>query len=291
MKIRLKETQAKLGSFWPKLFSFILLISIFLIFSGCSSSLQKAKVDFTRAEALNKAYQEEEAVSFYKKSLEEANREIKKKPSSQAYLLRGLNEVNLNRWDEAEESFRLAASLGDDRAETWATEVGLYGLALSLEKQRMDEASARLYSSLAEKGKFSPVVMAAVSRLIDSKLKLIAEASPAQKDKLLNECLKIIEKPLSENLAIGYYHYLLAQVLGYQKKYRDSFEEAVMATELGLPTEKISRDNDNQIIFCYRQLKNELSPEEWKSFSSIYNSWIKKWKWLDETTPTWKRRE
>ena len=46
------------------------------------------------------------------------------------------------------------------------------------------------------------------------------------------------------------------------QEFGKSFERAVMARELGLPTEQIFRDNDNQIVYCYRELKNSLHPDK-----------------------------
>lgn len=282
---------------WPKQKSALIIfcqltfvLLTILAFSNCASSLQKAKIDYTQAQVLDRSFKTEQAARLYKRTLEEITREIRKKPSAQAYLLKGLVEIKLGKWAEAENSLCLAASLGEEKAEAWAKEVSLYGLALSFEEQGFEQSAGRLYSILADKGKFSPVVMASVGKLIDYRLKSLAEAPAIQKDKILSESIKIVEKALAEDPACGYYHYLLAQLLSHQKKYAESFEEAAMARELGLPSEKILRDNDNQIIFCYQQLKQSLTQDELGRFSQVYNSWVKKWKWLDEITPDWKRR-
>jgi tetratricopeptide (TPR) repeat protein len=285
-----KVKQIKMKSFRLKLIWLAVPLLFFLNFSGCSSSLSRAKVDFARAQVLDRAFKTEEATAFYRRSLEEAEKELRKKPSAQAYLIKGWNEVKLGHWSEAENSFRLAASFGDNQAESWAKESSLYGLALSLENQGMKEAAIRLFTFLGEKGKFSPVKMSSIGQVVDYNLSLIPGVPSTQQEKLLSECLKIVEKSLIEDASVGYYHYLLSQILSYQKKYRESFEEAVMARELGLPSEKIFRDNDNQMVFCYQQLKIGLPPDEWKSFSSLYLAWIKKWGWENETTPSWKRR-
>jgi tetratricopeptide (TPR) repeat protein len=288
MRIKKKEIQQKseLVKFsWP---AFALLAM--LIFTGCVSSLQKAKVSFAQAQIFDRSFKTEQAAGLYKKTLEEIDREIRKKPSAQAYLLKGQVEVKLEKWAEAEDSFRLAASLGEEKAGSWAKEVSLYGLALSSEQQGFGQSAARLYNILVEKGEFSPVVMASVGKLVDYQLKVLDEVSSSQKEKILSSSIKIVEKALADDPARGYYHYLLAQLLSHQKKYVESFEEAAMARELGLPSEKIVRDNDNQIIFCYQQLKQSLSQDEFERFYKVYNSWIKKWGWADEITPDWKRR-
>jgi len=99
----------------------------------------------------------------------------------------------------------------------------------------------------------------------------------------------MVEKALDQDPACGYYHYLLAQ-LSVTEKIPGEFEEAVMARELGLPKLEIHRDNDNQIVFCYRRLRESLTGELWTEFSSTYRRWVNKWKWPDEETPDWKRR-
>jgi len=64
----------------------------------------------------------------------------------------------------------------------------------------------------------------------------------------------------------------------------------VMAKELSLPSERITRDNDLQIVFCYQKLKEKLSPRQWEKFFSSYLQWIKRWQWQDPETPEWKKR-
>jgi len=100
---------------------------------------------------------------------------ISRKPSGEAYLLKGLTEVNLNLWEEAENSFRLSASLGEDKAQAWAEELRLFGLARSFEAQGWTETSTRLYGVLTEKGKYQPVVRASVGRLVDLRLKALVD--------------------------------------------------------------------------------------------------------------------
>ncbi len=62
-----------------------------------------------------------------------------------------------------------------------------------------------------------------------------------------------------------------------------------MARELGLPTEKILRDNDLQVVYCYEALKKGLGPDEWRAFEGLYGRWIRKWGWPDAVTPGWKK--
>lgn len=268
----------------------MVVLALGLLFSGCASSLQKARLHLAGAQERERSFRTEEAIALYKKSLEEAEREVRKKPSAQAYMIKGLAEVKLARWSEASRSFSQAAALGDEKAEAWAREVSLLGLAISLQEQGLAGPAQRLYATLGERGKFSPVVQAALGRLVDSQLELLPSFSEKEGEKIITKSIGIVEKALDSDPACGYYHYLLAQLLGHGGKYRQSFEEAVMARELGLPGLEVQRDNDNQIVFCYRRLKESLVGEEWAEFSRIYRLWINKWKWPDEETPDWKRR-
>ncbi|MBC7350583.1 MAG: hypothetical protein H5U05_11525 [Candidatus Aminicenantes bacterium] len=283
---------AKRISRWDQIGFTRMVLTLLLIFflAACATSISRAKFHLAQAQVRERSFQTVEAAALYKKSLAEAERSVRTKPSSQAYLLKGMAEVKLARWSEASRSFSLAATLGEDKANLWAREVSLYGLALSLEEQGLVTPALRLYSSLSERGKFSPVVQAALGRLVDHQLALLAEAPEKEREKILSKNIEIVGKALESDQACGYYHYLMAQLLGHQKKYVQSFEEAVMARELGLPKLEIQRDNDNQITFCYRQLKGSLTGQDWSQFAQTYRLWIKKWNWPDEETPDWRRR-
>ncbi|MCR4395648.1 MAG: hypothetical protein NUW07_02820 [Candidatus Saccharicenans sp.] len=268
----------------------VLIFFLVLFLAACATSLSRARYYLAQAQVRERSFQTAEATALYKRSLMEAERAVKKRPSAQAYLLQGLAEVRLSRWSEASRSFSLAASLGEDKAENWAREVSLYGLALSLEEQGLVESALRLYSVLSERGKFSPVVQAALGRLVDNRLAQLDGVPEKEREKILSKNIEIVGKALDSDPACGYYHYLLAQLLGHQQKYQESFQEAVMARELGLPTLEIHRDNDNYIVFCYRQLRESLTGEAWTEFRQTYRLWIEKWNWPDEETPDWKRR-
>ncbi len=62
-----------------------------------------------------------------------------------------------------------------------------------------------------------------------------------------------------------------------------------MARELGLPSQELLRDNDNQIIYIYRNLKNELPLDEWEQFTKIYLDWIKRWGWPEPEITDWEK--
>jgi len=267
---------------------FLLLVLAFSLFS-CSLSLEKAQVHYLEGQRYEAKFRVAEAISHYQAALQGAEKEIKKRPSASAYLLKGLIETRLQAWEKAKDSFQLAAALGEEKAGDWAKEVILYGLALSFENQGLTEGATRLYRSLMEKGKLEPVVQAATVRYLDNRLSGLEQKSESERKKILLELMSTLEKMLKDYSTQGYYHYLLSQLYSFDRKYRESLEEAILARELGLPSERLLRDNDQQVIFCYHMIKQGL-PEEASGFLKTYNYWIKKWNWRDETTPDWKRR-
>lgn len=271
------------------LFLFSAVLILLLTQAACSLSLEKAQVHYLEGQRHEAGLRTAEAASHYRRALVLVEQEIQKQPSASAYLLRGLIAARLQEWDRAGDSFRLAAAMGEEKASDWSREVILYGLALSFENQGLTEGATRLYRSLMEKGKFEPVVQAATGRYLDNRLAMLEDKNEVERKKIILELINTTEKILKDYSTQGYYHYLLSQVYSYEKKYRESFEEAVMAHELGLPSEKLNRDNDRQIIFCYYMI-SQNQPEEISGFIRAYHYWIKKWNWLDETTPGWKRR-
>jgi hypothetical protein len=70
---------------------------------------------------------------------------------------------------------------------------------------------------------------------------------------------------------------------------RKLFPVAALARELGLPSEKISRDNDNQLVYCYDRFQETLPAAESKAFAAAHSGWTKKWGWRDARTPAWKK--
>ncbi|MFQ6069160.1 MAG: tetratricopeptide repeat protein [Candidatus Aminicenantales bacterium] len=271
----------------------ILLLSIFFflfLFSTCVSHLEEAKLSFTMAENYSRQYETEKAVAFYKKALEKATLEAKKRPSPQAYLLKGMAELELKRWKDARESFLRAFSYGFEKGEEWAHETSLMGLAAVLEKFGMEAAVLEVYTNILDSSKLRQVSIYAAQRYMEIVLGKAVKSAEEEREKLLQQALRITEKLIRKDMSCGFYHYLKSQVLGHLSDYRKSFEEAVMARELGLPSEKILRDNDLQVVFCYRMLKEQLSGKEWEEFSSMYAELMRRWGWPDPETPSWKEK-
>ncbi len=230
-----------------------LFLSAFAL-SSCVSHLRDAKFFYAQGEKFSRAYQTEKALSSYKSALTETEIEIKRYPSVQAYMVKGMAEMNLELWGKAEESFLSAFTYG------------------------------------FEKAKFGPVMLFSAQRYTDIVLKRALQKQGKEKDRLLTDFLKKAERLVSKDLSCGYYHYLQSQILSHLSQFRKSFEQAVIARELGLSILEILRDNDNQIIFCFQGLKKTLTTEEEEKFLSIYMSWIKKWNWKGPETPDWKER-
>ncbi|MFQ6108916.1 MAG: tetratricopeptide repeat protein [Candidatus Aminicenantales bacterium] len=272
--------------FLPSVFFFFFVL-VFL--TSCVNHLREAKSSYAQGQKYARSFKQEKAISSFRRALEEARYEAEKNPSAQAFLVKGLAELELGLWREAEESFRLAFAHGFEKGEEWAQQLSLLGLASSFEESGLEDAAFKIYSHLLLKSKFRPILLAVSQKYTDMAVKRALEKEGKERQKALTQILATIEKLVRQDMSNGFYHYLLSQILGQLSRFRQSFEEAVMARELGLPTEKIFRDNDLQIVFCYRMLKENLPSEEWEKFSSSYIRWTERWKWKGPETPGWKR--
>lgn len=272
-------------------FLFLVFLLLLLSVSGCISHLREAKIHYAQGQKISRLYDTEQAIAFFKLSLNEAVKEVKKHPSAQAYMLKGMAELSLKMWKEAEESFRNAFSYGFEEGEEWAQQLSLFGLASALEELGVEEPTFRIYSYLTQKSKLKPVTIMASQKYVESLLEQALREKGEEREKLLKEALKTAEKLVEKDLSCGFYHYLQSQVYSHLADYKKSFEEALMARELGLPTQEIFRDNDLQIVFCYRKLKEMLSAEKWEEFHALYMEWVKRWKWGGPETPVWKEKE
>ncbi len=270
--------------------AFLMPVMCAFFFASCSSHLKDAKFYYVQGQGFSRIYQTEEAVASYKKSLEEAIKEVVKKPSSQAFMVKGLSELHLSLWEEAEQSFLAAFSYGFDEGQEWAEGVSLFGLAFSLQEMGLEDTAFKIYDYLVDKSKLKPLTIFAAQKYAELALRKALEEEGKQKEKLLAGLLRKVEKLAEKDLSCGFYHYLQSQVLGHMGEYRESFEEAVMAKELGVPTQEILRDNDLQIVFCFQRLREKLNREERKKFNALYLDWIKRWNWTDPEIPDWKKR-
>jgi tetratricopeptide (TPR) repeat protein len=266
-------------------------IALCLTGTACVSHLERAKLDYAQAQGLARAYRAADALALYKRALIEASAEARTRPSAQAFMVKGLVEVNLSLWKEAEASFLEAFSYGFADGEEWASQVSLLGLAETFEEMGLRDQAVRSYEPVLGKSKFRPVVLVAAQRYSNLKLAQAQGADEKVKERLLNESLKIIEKLTAADWSCGYYHYLQSQFRSHLGDCAGSFEEAVVARELGLPSEEILRDNDLQIVFCHRELRKVMAQDAWKEFEGRYQRWVRRWGWKDAETPAWKKGE
>jgi len=259
-----------------------------LLSPACLTHLRNAKAAYTEAQELSQQYRTDKAVAAYKRALAEASLEAAKNPSAQAFMLKGMAEANLELWREAETSFVKAAGLGFGDGEAWASDVSLLGLARSFEELGFREPSLRAYENLLGKSSFKPVRLAAAERYADLTLARALALADAERARALADLVRTIERLEAADFACGYYHYLHAQAEGHRGGFRRGYEEAVMARELGLPSEKVLRDNDNQVVFCYDKLAASSDAAERAALETAHAAWAKKWGWKDARTPGWK---
>lgn len=264
--------------------AFVLAFSV-----SCLTHLSLAKRDYTEGQELARTAQTARAVASWKKALDEAARECRRRPSAQAFTVRGLAEANLGRWREAEASFLAAFSFGFGDGKTWASDSALAGLAASFEGLGLEAPSLRLYTQLVDGSDFKPALMLAAERRTNLVLARLSASAPDEKARTLAPLVKSLDRLLERDFACGLYHYLHAQLDGHLGDLRRSYEEAVMAKELGLPSVKIGRDNDNQLVYCYVRLLDSLAPAARDALAAAQAGWAAKWGWRDDRTPAWKK--
>ncbi len=257
--------------------------------SACVSHLRSAKTFYVRAGEEEARFRTVEAVALYKRARLEASREIGRRPSAQAYLVKGLAEVDLGLWKDAEASFAAAVALGHDQARSWASDAALLGLAASFEELGLSDQAGRVYAAMVKSSKFRPAVMTAASRRTEAVLRASIGLPAAERGKVLAGLLKEIDALLTDDYACGLYHYLASQVCGHAGDPVRSYEEAVAARELGLPSEKILRDNDNQLVFCYKLQLGGPPSRERDVFEARHRSWAARWGWPSPDKPAWKK--
>jgi len=257
--------------------------------AACLTHLGRAKRHYAEGQDRARAFQTERAVAHWKTALDEAAKSGRRRPSAQAFTVKGLAEANLGLWREAEASFLTAFSLGFGEGEAWASDSALAGLAASFEKLDLEAPALRIYGQLVDRSGFKPALMVAAERRTDLILARSAGLDPGEKTRALAALAKSLDRLLDRDFACGLYHYLHAQVDGHLGDLRRSYEEAVMARELGLPSEKIGRDNDNQLVYCYVRLMDSMPPAERDALAAAQARWASKWGWRDDRTPAWKK--
>lgn len=258
--------------------------------SGCVSHLKTAKSFYLEGERLAAEYRAEPAAAAFRRSLQAAGKEAVFRPTSQAYMVKGMAEMKLGLWEEARESFSAAFVLGFEKGEEWARQLALFGLASSFQNLGLEKSAFRIHEYLLDRSRISEIRRLAAQKYADFLLRESRSLPEKERRKSLEGLLKKVDRLSEEDLACGYYHYVKSQVLSHLGRYRESLEEAVMARELGLPGLDILRDNDNQIVFCFCELRESLDAEAWPPVRDMVLSWTEKWGWPDPETPNWKKR-
>jgi len=267
-----------------------LALGLLLAFSvSCLTHLSRAKRYYTEGQTQARAFQADRAVAFWLKARDEAVRDCRRRPSAQAFTVRGLAEANLGRWQEAEASFLAAFSFGFGDGKTWASDSAMTGLAVSFENQGLAAPALRIYAQILDDSIFEPALMLAAERRANLVLAGLGDLDVAEKARTLAGLVKTLDRLVERDFACGLYHYLHAQVDGHLGDLRRSYEEAVMARELGLPSEKIGRDNDNQLVYCYVRMMDSLPAAERGALAAAQARWAAKWGWRDDRTPAWKK--
>lgn len=265
-----------------------LVVAVTLL-SGCASHLERAKLYYSEGQMLSRGSSTGPAAASFKRALLEAEKAARSGGLAQAFMVKGLAEAGLERWTDAETSFLRASTLGFPEGQEWAGDVARLGLASSLAELGLEDAALRTLAGLLDKAAFKQVVPEAARRYLELNLARASGADARENEKTLAAVVRELEKLVERDYAAGYYHYLLSQAESHRGNHRRSFEEAVMARELGLTSEKIRRDNDLQVVYCYQSLKKSLGPADWPGFEDLYGRWIKKWGWADALTPGWKK--
>ncbi|MCJ7681972.1 MAG: hypothetical protein MUP70_14675, partial [Candidatus Aminicenantes bacterium] len=270
-------------------FAVRLLLVLFLTGTcACVSHLRLAKHHYTRGTEEARDYRTDAALSFFKRARLEAAAAVNRQADAQSYLVKGLAELELGLWEDAEESFRNAFHQGFSQAEGWASDLALFGAARTLENLGLPGSARRIFNHLLDQSRLKPVLQLAAERVVEAELAEAFDADESQRNGKLQSLQKRLDKLIGKDMACGYFHYLAAQVAAHREDYRLSFEEAVTAKELGLFSLETDRDNDLQIIFCYDQLERRLTDGALENFRTAYNLWIQKWKWAGPKTPGWK---
>jgi hypothetical protein len=270
---------------------FRLAVAIGLAFAlgaACATHLRNAKTAYTQAQESARLYRTDQAAAAYKRALAEAGLEARKNPSAQVFMLKGMAEANLGLWQDAEASFIKASGLGFEAGEAWASDVSLLGLAISFQELGLEEPALRAYENILGKSAFKPVLVTAAQKYADLSLARALGLGEKEKSRALADLVKVIARLEAADFACGFYHYVHSQAESHRGDYRRSYEEAVMARELGLPSENILRDNDNQIIFCHDKLTGALAGPDRDAFAAAHAAWTRKWGWKDARTPNWR---
>lgn len=209
----------------------------------------------------------------------------------QAWLIKGQAEVELGLFEEARRSFARARESGGGIDTGWEQAAQLLGLAAVYEEMEMENVAAALCETALDQAKKAgpDLFEVAAGRWVDLTLGQVSpEDESKTRTKLLDGLDKKVRSMVGDTPTSGTLRYLLSQVEIHLEHYEEGWNQAVMARELGLRSEEILRDNDESLIFCYRQLKEKGQFE----YDERQAAWAARWGWpTPEQAPWMEERE
>ena len=180
-------------------YTFFILV---LFFTSCVSHLREAKLHYTAGEKCSRRYQFSNAVAHFKKAVQEAEIAARKNPHSQTFMVKGLAELRLELWEEAEESFAAAFSLGFEEGEEWASQISLFGLASSFEEMGLEDSAATIYSHLLGRSRLTPITSVVAQKYIDLNLRNSLKEQGKEKEKMLTQLLRTAERLTNADMSL-----------------------------------------------------------------------------------------
>ncbi|MBI2841010.1 MAG: hypothetical protein HYX75_22045 [Acidobacteria bacterium] len=204
----------------------------------------------------------------------------------QAWLIKGEAEVELGLFEEARRSFARARESGIGIDAGWEQAAHLLGMAAVYEEMEMDSVAAALCETALEKAKKAgpDLFEVAAARWVDLTLgQLSGEDESKTRTKILDGLDKKVRSMVGDTPTSGTLRYLLSQVELHLEHYEEGWNQAVMARELGLRSEEILRDNDESLIFSYRQLKEKGQFE----YDERQAAWAARWGWPAPAQAPW----
>jgi len=210
--------------------------------------------------------------------------------AAQAQLVKGQAELELGDFESARVSFAAARGGGLDAEAGWERVAVLLGMASVYEEMRMPrEAAGLCESAMADARKLGSATFEIVcARWVDLMLGFgLESADDKARGKLLEGIDKKVRGLVDDNPTSGTLRYLVSQIDMHLGLYGDAWRSAVLARELGLPTEEILRDNDQSLLFCYRMLVEAGSRE----YVTWQEGWARRWNWRDATHPDWEEEK
>ncbi|MEW6363974.1 MAG: hypothetical protein AB1714_04980 [Acidobacteriota bacterium] len=266
----------------------VVLALVVLGLAGCATHrLETAKTHYVRAVELADRMDRGGAAAEFSRARDEAAKIAGSHAGdAQAWLIKGQAEIELGEFEEARRSFASARAAGADLGDGWERVAQLLGVASVYEAMEMPDDAAMLCETAMKTAKkecpemFEPAAARWVNLLVAEDA---SSEDPKARAKQLAGLEKKVRDLVEETPGSGTLRYLLSQVEVHLEDFAEGWGQAVLARELGLPTEELLRDNDNSLLFCYRQLIESGRTE----YDARQAAWAKRWGWPDATHAPW----